>query len=285
VPLTPEDVSKKRFATARLFREGYDMTEVDQFLDEVEAELRRLIDENGELRGAPGQAAAAPAAEPEPAEAKKPESAGATDETTEKADDTGTAAGSSDGPAGETSTTSDTTTTAVRGPEVIEVTTTEQASTAVARMLEIAGRNADELLAEARSQAETIVSEATSRAEKLDAETEERRSRIVADLERDHRALQSEVEDLRTFEREYRAQLRNYFQQQLDALDAQGGGVTLAEDLHEDEGEIGSRLRSILESEEQDQPAEEAPSDAQSSEAQSSEAQSSDGPAEGSRQT
>jgi DivIVA domain-containing protein len=263
--LTPEDVSKKRFATARLFREGYDMTEVDQFLDEVEAELRRLIDENGELRGAPGPPVAAPASQAEPAEEKKAESAGPTDESSEqKADDAGTTAAPAEGETtSDTSTSSaaDQSTAAVRGPEVIEVTTTEQASSAVARMLEIAGRNADELLAEARSQAETIVSEATSRAEKLDAETEERRSRLVADLERDHRALQSEVEDLRTFEREYRAQLRNYFQQQLDALDAQGGGVTLAEDLHEDEGEIGSRLRSILESEEQGQSTEDGSSE------------------------
>ena len=47
--LTPEDVSNKRFTTVRL-REGYDMTEVDQFLDEVEAELERMTREADELR-------------------------------------------------------------------------------------------------------------------------------------------------------------------------------------------------------------------------------------------
>src|SRR3954470_5268187 len=50
MPLTPEDVSNKRFTPVRL-REGYDMGEVDQFLDEVEAELARLTRENDELRG------------------------------------------------------------------------------------------------------------------------------------------------------------------------------------------------------------------------------------------
>ena len=110
-------------------------------------------------------------------------------------------------------------------------------------MLELAGRNAEELVSDARSQADRIVSEASGRAEELDGDTEQRRAQLVADLERDHQELKDEVEDLRAFEREYRAQLRNYFQQQLEALDAQGGGVTLAEDLHEDEGEIGSRLR------------------------------------------
>ena len=49
MPLTPEDVSNKRFTPVRL-REGYDMGEVDQFLDEVESELDRLNKENDDLR-------------------------------------------------------------------------------------------------------------------------------------------------------------------------------------------------------------------------------------------
>src|SRR5881397_2707292 len=49
MPLTPEDVSNKRFTPVRL-REGYDTGEVDQFLDEVEAELARLTKENDDLR-------------------------------------------------------------------------------------------------------------------------------------------------------------------------------------------------------------------------------------------
>src|SRR5215218_9298049 len=49
MPLTPEDVSNKRFTPVRL-REGYDMGEVDQFLDEVEAELERMLKENEDLR-------------------------------------------------------------------------------------------------------------------------------------------------------------------------------------------------------------------------------------------
>src|SRR5437879_169748 len=53
MPLTPEDVRNKQFSTVRL-REGYDMDEVDAFLDEVEAELTRLGRANGrgEARGA-----------------------------------------------------------------------------------------------------------------------------------------------------------------------------------------------------------------------------------------
>ena len=58
MPLTPEDVQNKRFSTVR-FKEGYDEEEVDAFLDEVEAELRRLLGENTDLRARPSGAPAA----------------------------------------------------------------------------------------------------------------------------------------------------------------------------------------------------------------------------------
>jgi DivIVA domain-containing protein len=47
--LTPEEVVNKRFTIVK-FREGYDQDEVDDFLDEVVLELRRLAAENDELR-------------------------------------------------------------------------------------------------------------------------------------------------------------------------------------------------------------------------------------------
>src|ERR1700721_4162058 len=49
MPLSPADVRNKQFSTTRL-RPGYDEEEVAAFLDEVEAELDRLIQENEELR-------------------------------------------------------------------------------------------------------------------------------------------------------------------------------------------------------------------------------------------
>lgn len=47
--LTPEDVVNKRFQQTK-FREGYDQDEVDDFLDEIVVELRRLTQENEELK-------------------------------------------------------------------------------------------------------------------------------------------------------------------------------------------------------------------------------------------
>src|SRR3954453_13355431 len=74
MPLTPEDVSNKRFTPVRL-REGYDMGEVDQFLDEVEAELARLTKENDDLRAklATAQSGAPAPSPPQPVAEKAPE--------------------------------------------------------------------------------------------------------------------------------------------------------------------------------------------------------------------
>ncbi|MGH3240864.1 MAG: DivIVA domain-containing protein, partial [Spirillospora sp.] len=79
MPLTPADVRNKQFSTTRL-RPGYDEEEVDAFLDEVEAELDRLIQENEELRAKLAEclrgkvpAMAAPIVEPKPDVQKIPE--------------------------------------------------------------------------------------------------------------------------------------------------------------------------------------------------------------------
>jgi len=47
--LTPEDIVNKRFQSTK-FREGYDQDEVDDFLDEVVVEMRRVSAENAQLK-------------------------------------------------------------------------------------------------------------------------------------------------------------------------------------------------------------------------------------------
>ena len=70
--LTPEDVRNKQFSTAKR-KSGYEMDEVDAFLDQVELELGALQRENAELRGrlaaaeqGAARAAAAPMQAPPP---------------------------------------------------------------------------------------------------------------------------------------------------------------------------------------------------------------------------
>src|SRR3954451_13566605 len=67
MPLTPAEVHNVAFKKPPIGKRGYDEEEVDAFLDIVEVELSRLIEENNDLRarlssGQPAPAAAAPAA-------------------------------------------------------------------------------------------------------------------------------------------------------------------------------------------------------------------------------
>ncbi len=234
--LTPEDVHKKTFTPVRL-REGYDMGEVDQFLDEVEVELTRLHEENDDLRsklsaastGAPAQQA--PVTAPEPTPVQEPEPA------------------------------------APAVAPLPAVKTVPEASTAAARLLEIATQNADQLVGEAKDDADRILgeartkaerlevdakskserleSDARTRAEKLDAETDARRQQLFGQLERDKESLARELEDLRAFEREYRSRLRGYFQAQLRTLDGEGDGGETPLTPSAD-GETPRRLRELL---------------------------------------
>lgn len=244
MPLTPEDVSNKRFTPVRL-REGYDMGEVDQFLDEVEAELARLTKENEDLRAklaaAQNAAPATPAPfaiphqepepEPEPIRAPEPVAPVAA---------------------------------AQPRPETLKVETVAEASNAAARLLEIATRNADELVDSAKNEADRIVGEARTKAERLeseskgnadrleaearqraqmlDAETAERRQQMFGALETERDKLNGEVETLRSFEREYRSRLKTYFSQQLEALEGTGS----LENPTPGEAPAPKRLRSIL---------------------------------------
>src|SRR3954471_19602274 len=86
MPLTPADVHNVVFKKPPIGKRGYDEDEVDAFLDVVEAELARLIEENNELRAgadrsgprpeelvAPAPPAAAPvAAAPPPPPVQQP---------------------------------------------------------------------------------------------------------------------------------------------------------------------------------------------------------------------
>ena len=241
MPLTPEDVSNKRFTPVRL-REGYDMGEVDQFLDEVEAELERLYKENDDLRQkvASAQRGGGESSAPAPQVVERtPEPAPAPPAPVP--------------------------TPAAAPAQEIKVTTVADASSAAAKLLEIATRNADELVSEAKDEADRIVgaarakaerleaemktksdrleSDARTRAAMLDSETEARRKEIFGNLEKERDTLSSEIESLRSFEREYRSRLKSYFTQQLEALD---GNASAPATLPTQSDHAPKRLRSIL---------------------------------------
>ena len=75
----------------------------------------------------------------------------------------------------------------------------------------------------------------------LDSETAERRQQLFGDLEKEKDKLNAEVENLRSFEREYRSRLKSYFTQQLEALDGSGDAGSLNSGDH-----APKRLKSLL---------------------------------------
>src|SRR5262245_56706043 len=64
MPLTPADVHNVAFKKPSIGKRGYDEDEVDAFLDEVERELARLIEDNSDLRAQAGGAPPRPGGDP-----------------------------------------------------------------------------------------------------------------------------------------------------------------------------------------------------------------------------
>jgi DivIVA domain-containing protein len=218
MPLTPADVRNKQFSTTRL-RPGYDEEEVDAFLDEVEVELDRLIQENEELRAKlteclrGGKSAVSalnsPLNEPEPMapEPRMPEP--------ERRPEP---AMMSMAPPPE-----DNMDTAARVLALAQQTADQAIADARREADETLGRarrEADEILGKARRQAEQITSDARARAESLERDAQERHRQAMGSLVQQREELERRVDDLRAFEREYRSRLKAYLEGQLRDLEA-----------------------------------------------------------------
>ena len=193
--LTPEDVVNKRFQSTK-FREGYDQDEVDDFLDEIVVELRRLNQENDELRQR------LVAADARMSEAQRGGGASAPMEAPAPA------------PA-----------VAVT-PAPVPVPVMEQRAPSAAEpiadtnnLLQLARRLHEEHVREGVAKKEQLVADGETEAARIVAEaTSAQRDRLQV-LEQERTALQQRVDELRTFEREYRLQLRTYIQSQLSELE------------------------------------------------------------------
>jgi DivIVA domain-containing protein len=196
--LQPEDVRKKTFTPVRL-REGYDMGEVDQFLDEVEVELTRLHHEIDDLRSELASAPAAPsgstadvsgdgAAPPAPVVRTIPEAANAAARLLE-----------------------------IAGENAEQLV--NEAHESADKIVGEATVRAERLDAESKAKAEALETEALTRSERVEEEATQRKAELLSELERDRDNLAGELEHLRVFEREYRSRLRGYFESQLRALD------------------------------------------------------------------
>lgn len=231
MPLTPADVRNKQFSTTRL-RPGYDEEEVDAFLDEVEAELDRLIQENEELRAklaeclrgkvpggmqmpmtsAPVQQMPEPQPmmtqsmpQPEPVQPPQP------------VPPQPVSVGLGMPPA------EDNMDTAARVLALAQQTADQAIADARREADETvtrARREADDILTKARRQAEQVIGDARARAETLERDAQERHRQAMGSLVQTRDELERKVEELRSFEREYRSRLKLYLENQLTELNA-----------------------------------------------------------------
>jgi DivIVA domain-containing protein len=209
--LTPEDVVNKRFQATK-FREGYDQDEVDDFLDEVVNELRRLGEENEELRTklgscerrvgelsratvaressesqqVPVQVAAPP---PPPVQMPQPIAAQAPDQSRSQLEAVG------------------------QGPE------------AAAGMLALAQKLHDEYVRNGEQTRDRIVGEAREHSTRLMREAEEKQRQTLGSLEQERSLLERKIDELRAFEREYRSRLKSYLEGQLRELESKAAVV------------------------------------------------------------
>lgn len=226
MPLTPEDVANKQFSSVRL-REGYDMEEVDQFLDDVEQEIARLLRENDDLRG---RLTAAERAVTEAerkagdvdrlvadAERKASEAEHQVAEAERKASEAErrAAAAASARPAPAPAPTP----APAPAPTPPKPAPAERPADAAAGILALAQRTADEHVADARNQADKVLGQARTRADALVREAEDKRRQTLGSLERERADIEKRIESLKVFEREYRSRLRTYLEGQLRELD------------------------------------------------------------------
>ena len=217
--LTPEDVVNKRFQPTK-FREGYDQDEVDDFLDEIVVELRRLNQENDELRkklaeagsSVPASSAAAPVVEKVPAPVKADK-----DEAREKAE--------AEAKAAEASKNKDVQPAAAAAPAAGAAVATPSAESA-AGLLAMAQQMHDRHVADGQAQKDKIIAEAQIEASSLVNDAQEKSRKILGALEQQRSVLERKVEQLRGFERDYRSRLKAYIEGQLRDLEARGSVAT-----------------------------------------------------------
>ncbi|GGM39342.1 DivIVA domain-containing protein [Promicromonospora citrea] len=189
--LTAEDILNKKFSATK-FREGYDVEEVDDFLDEVVRTLTNVQEENESLR----QKVAA--AERRIAELSRSEAAG-------RAQAAPVAAPvMPSGPAG-----------AKTGPEPESAT----------GMLQLAQKLHDDYVRSGQEEGDRLIAEAKTEGARIVRDAEETSHRTLSQLEQERSLLERKIDELRLFERDYRTRLKSFLQNLLGDLDARGSAL------------------------------------------------------------
>ena len=178
--LTTEDVLNKKFQYVK-FREGYDQDEVDEFLDEVVSTIYSLQMENQDLKekleAAERRVAELSNSDYTHAETPAPVAAPAVETPAPAA--------------------------ALTGPQDAESATS---------MLALAQRVHDEYVRDGEEQSAKIIAEANAEREKIIADAQTQKDSLLSQLDQERELLENKINGLRTFEAEYRTNLRNHLE-------------------------------------------------------------------------
>lgn len=209
--LTADDVLNKKFQQTK-FREGYDQLEVDDFLDEVVVTLRTLASENEELK-----------AKLEYAERRIAEFGQEGSDFAPQQDE-------SEAPSAEPVEEARVVEEPAREPEQSESFAQSPAPSgdnaqSAAGMLALAQRLHDEYVRNGQDESERIVAEARQRGEGIVKEAEDKYNNTLAQLEKERSLLERKIDELRTFERDYRSRLKNYLESLLKDVEAAPEGI------------------------------------------------------------
>lgn len=197
MPLTPEDVINKRFEPTRL-REGYDQDEVDDFLDEIVVELRRLNKENEDLRQR------LLASEGRISELQR---SGAGLVAQLQPSESASAAVSAPAPSS--------------FPEPIaDISSLDSGNTN--NLLQLARKLHDEHVAEGLAKRDSLIAEGHATAARLVREAEANQRAEIQAGEREKALLDHKIAELKAYEREYRMKLKAYIESQLADLSESG---------------------------------------------------------------
>src|SRR3954452_4303793 len=229
--LTPEDVVNKRFQATK-FREGYDQDEVDDFLDEVVNELRRLTEETDDLRQKLGACErrvgelsrasvgreAAPEPPPPPAPAPAPAPVTVAQPVMVQEPMQPQLPPQQMAPQMPPQ----------MAPQMVpsaQLQAIGQGPEAAAGMLALAQKLHDEYVRNGEQQRDRIVGDAREHAARLVREAEEKQRQTLGSLEQERSLLERKIDELRAFEREYRSRLKSYLEGQLRELESKAAVV------------------------------------------------------------
>jgi DivIVA domain-containing protein len=263
MPLTPADVHNVAFSKPPIGKRGYNEDEVDAFLDLVENELTRLIEENTDLRqrvaeheqelaAARAGGAAQPTQslpvykqpEPEPvapvapviapvvAAPAAPSAPVSEDHHVRAAKVLSLAQDTADRLTGSAKAEADKLLSDARAQADALVSQAKKtAETTVAD----AKKRADTTLADAQTRSDTQLRQAQEKADALQADAERKHTEIMGNINQQRGVLEGRLDQLRTFEREYRTRLKTYLESQLEEL-GQRGSAAPAESAATGEG-------------------------------------------------